>query len=50
MTSYAPRLAERNANPVIQAGIDRPERKKSALVFIYFLRANAQHEREINQK
>jgi hypothetical protein len=30
------RLAERNASPVIQAGIDRPDRKKSALVFMYF--------------
>ena len=34
ITSWAPRLAERKARPVIQAGIDRPERKKSVLVFM----------------
>ena len=32
MTSCAPRLAERNARPATQAGINRPERKKSVLV------------------
>ena len=37
MTSWAPRLAERKAKPVIQAGIERPDRKKSVLVFMYFL-------------
>jgi len=37
ITSCAPRLADRNASPVIHAGIERPERKKSVLVFIYFL-------------
>ena len=34
ITSCAPRLAERNARPAIQAGIERPERKKSSLVFM----------------
>ena len=34
ITSCAPRLADRNASPVIQAGNDRPDRKKSVLVFI----------------
>ena len=34
ITSCAPRLAERKASPVIQAGSDRPERKKSVLVRI----------------
>jgi hypothetical protein len=33
ITSWAPRLAEMNASPVIHAGIDRPDRKKSVLVF-----------------
>ena len=33
-SSKAPRFADINANPVIQAGIDRPERKKSLLVRI----------------
>ncbi len=32
--SCAPRFAERNARPAIQAGIERPERKKSSLVFV----------------
>ena len=32
MTSWAPRLAEMKAIPVIQAGSDRPDRKKSVLV------------------
>ena len=32
ITSCAPRLAEMKASPVIQAGIDRPDRKKSVLV------------------
>ena len=32
--SCAPRLAEMNARPVTQAGIERPERKKSSLVFV----------------
>ena len=32
MTSCAPRFADRNASPVTQAGIARPERKKSSLV------------------
>ncbi len=32
ITSCAPRLAEMKARPVIQAGIERPERKKSVLV------------------
>src|SRR5215467_9485082 len=35
MTSCAPRFAEIKARPVIHAGIERPERKKSVLVFIY---------------
>ena len=34
ITSWAPRLAEMNARPVIQAGMARPERKKSVLVFM----------------
>jgi hypothetical protein len=34
--SKAPKFAEIKANPVTQAGIDRPERKKSLLDFIYF--------------
>jgi hypothetical protein len=34
MTSWAPRFAEMNAIPVIQAGNERPERKKSVLVRI----------------
>ncbi|MBV6432694.1 MAG: hypothetical protein IANPNBLG_02836 [Bryobacteraceae bacterium] len=29
ITSCAPRLAERKASPVIQAGIERPDKKKS---------------------
>ncbi len=32
MTSWAPRLADRNASPAIHAGIERPERKKSSLL------------------
>ena len=32
MISSAPRLAETKARPVTQAGSERPERKKSALV------------------
>ena len=32
--SWAPRFAERKARPAIQAGIERPERKKSSLVFV----------------
>ena len=39
ITSWAPRLAEMNASPATQAGIDRPERKKSSLVFMNFLSA-----------
>jgi hypothetical protein len=31
--SMAPRFAAMNASPVIQAGSDRPERKKSRPVF-----------------
>ena len=31
--SVAPRLAATNASPVTQAGRERPERKKSRLVF-----------------
>src|SRR5438067_5733274 len=34
-TSCAPRLAERNARPHTQAGMERPARKKSVLVFVY---------------
>jgi hypothetical protein len=40
ITSWAPRFAERKASPAIHAGIDRPERKKSVLVFMYRFRAN----------
>src|ERR1017187_9653826 len=32
MTSCAPKLAERKANPATQAGMERPARKKSVLV------------------
>ena len=32
ITSWAPRLAERKASPVTQAGMARPERKKSSLL------------------
>src|SRR5579864_2110346 len=39
ITSWAPRLAEMNASPQIQAGIERPARKKSVLVRMYRLRA-----------
>ena len=39
MTSCAPRLAETKAKAVIHAGIERPERKKSVLVFMYRFRA-----------
>ena len=35
MTSWAPRLAERNARPATQAGIERPDRKKSVVVRMY---------------
>ena len=34
ITSSAPRLADMKASPVIQPGIERPERKKSSLVFM----------------
>ena len=46
ITSWAPRLAEMNARPVIQAGIDRPERKKSGAGLHQPLQgeADAQHE------
>jgi hypothetical protein len=40
ITSWVPRLVESKASPVIQAGMDRPDRKKSVLVFMYFLRTN----------
>ena len=33
ITSCAPRLAEMKASPAIHAGIERPDRKKSVLVF-----------------
>ena len=35
ITSWAPRFAEMNASPAIQAGMDRPERKKSSLLLTY---------------
>ena len=34
ITSCAPRLAEMNASRAIHAGIERPDRKKSSLVFV----------------
>src|SRR5580700_3236196 len=40
ITSCAPRLADRNANPQIHAGMTRPARKKSVLVFTLRLRPN----------
>ena len=39
MTSFAPRLAETKASAAIHAGMDRPERKKSVLVFMNRLSA-----------
>ena len=39
MTSCAPRLAEMKASPGTQAGIERPERKKSVLVLMWRLSA-----------
>src|SRR4051812_39691643 len=38
MTSCAPRFAEIKASPQIQAGSERPARKKSELVFTYRFR------------
>ena len=38
--SRAPRFADMNARPVIQAGMDRPDMKKSALFFIDRFSAN----------
>ncbi len=40
ITSSAPRLVEMNASPVIQAGIDLPEVRKSELVFMERLRTH----------
>jgi hypothetical protein len=40
MISTAPRLAEMNARPVIQAGRERPDRKKSRLSKTLRLAAN----------
>ena len=40
ITSWAPRLAEMNASPVIHGGSERPDRKKSVLVRVR--RRNAQ--------
>ena len=39
ITSFAPRLAETNAKAAIHAGIERPDRKKSVLVFMYRFKA-----------
>ena len=52
ITSWAPRLAEMNASPVIQAGIDRPERKKSVLRLHEPLQghADAQHEQRVDDE
>ena len=46
MTSCAPRLAERNARPATQAGINRPERKKSVLVRMWRFKHKADPEDE----
>ncbi len=48
MTSCAPRFAEMNARPVTQAGMERPERKKSVLRFTY--RFNVQPIPRMNAK
>ena len=39
ITSCAPKFAEMKASPATQAGMERPERKKSSLVFMNFLSA-----------
>src|SRR5262249_32105932 len=39
MTSCAPRLAEIKASPVTHAGMGRPDKKKTVLVFMYRLKA-----------
>src|SRR5216684_6159877 len=55
MTSCAPRFAEINARPATHAGIARPARKKSVLVFIELFRdapmprTNAKYRARINQ-
>ena len=46
MTSCAPRLAERNARPVTQAGMERPERKKSRAALHIALQGEADAEDE----
>ncbi len=38
-SSSAPRFADKKASPQTHAGIDRPDKKKSALVRIYRFRA-----------
>ena len=52
ITSCAPRLAEMKASPAIQAGIERPDRKKSVLVCALPLERepDAQHEREVDDQ
>ena len=50
ITSRAPRLAEMKASPVIQAGIARPDRKKSVLGLHEPLQrqSDAQHEHRVD--
>src|SRR5712692_3307508 len=55
ITSWAPRFADINAKPHTHAGMARPARKKSVLVFIELLRAtpmprtNAKYKARISQ-
>ena len=51
MTSWAPRLAEMKASPATQAGIDRPDRKKSVAGSHEppERKADPQHEAEVDQ-
>ena len=50
MISTAPRFAAMNANPVTQAGSDRPDRKKSMLLEIDAPgeKPDAEHEGEVD--
>ena len=52
ITSCAPRLAERKASPAIQAGMERPERKKSSLLLHVAAQgpADAEHEGEVDDQ
>ena len=52
MTSCAPRFAEMKARPAIQAGMERPERKKSSLLLHVPAQrqADAEHEDEVDDQ